>query len=568
MAGDVTMRKGWWLFLLGLALVLGGSWQASRIQTAGGIAVHDIRFRSPAGTAMSALLYVPRGATAGTPAPGILAVHGYINSRETQDGFAIEFARRGYVVLALDQTGHGYSGGPAFSEGFGGPAGLAYLRGLPMVDTANIGLEGHSMGGWTVLAAAAAMPDGYRAMVLEGSSTGKPFAADGTPAWPRNLALVFSRYDEFSRIMWDVDRAKDVADSSKLQALFGTKDITPGTIYGRIADGSARRLTQPATTHPGDHINHAAIGDALGWFGQTLEGGTPLPPDDQIWFGKEVATGIALIGFFAVLVGSFDLLLALPLFAPLRRTPPPGVPTRDARWWGQFGMTALVPAITFFPAFILVTLALPPSALLPQTVTTQVTLWALTGAAITLLQQRFGKSRPPVAAPHWLLSAVLALATIAIGYAVVAAMAAWFTVDFRFWVVALKPLNADQFRIALVYLIPIGFAQVVTHGALARLAVAGDGWLVRHGAATLALAAGFVLLLLVDYGLFFATGRLPTAFDPLTTVIAIQFVPLLAVIAAIGIFTWRRTGSAVPGGLLCGLFVTWYVVAGTATQVN
>ena len=31
------------------------------------------------------------------------------HSRETQDGFAIEFPRRGYVVLALDQTDRGYS---------------------------------------------------------------------------------------------------------------------------------------------------------------------------------------------------------------------------------------------------------------------------------------------------------------------------------------------------------------------------------------------------------------------------------------------------------------------------
>ena len=116
-----------------------------------------------------------------TPAPGILAVHGYINSRETQDGFAIEFARRGYVVLALDQTGHGYSDPPAFANGFGGPDGLAYLRSLEFVDKNNIGLEGHSMGGWTVLAAATAMPNDYKSMVLEGSSTGKPFAAEGTP---------------------------------------------------------------------------------------------------------------------------------------------------------------------------------------------------------------------------------------------------------------------------------------------------------------------------------------------------------------------------------------------------
>ena len=120
------------------------------------------------------------------------------------------------MVVSLDQTGHGYSDPPAFANGFGGPDGLAYLRSLDIVDKNNIGLEGHSMGGWTVLAAAKAAPDAYKALVLEGSSTGAPFAADGTPTWPRNLAVVFSRFDEFSKLMWGVDRARDVAASPKL----------------------------------------------------------------------------------------------------------------------------------------------------------------------------------------------------------------------------------------------------------------------------------------------------------------------------------------------------------------
>ena len=176
------MRRRWSLAIAGLILILAGGLLAHLTQTAGGIRIEDVRFKGAKGNTMSALLYIPPNATAQTPAPGILAVHGYINSRETQDGFAIEFARRGYVVLALDQTGHGYSDPPAFANGFGGPDGLAHLRSLDIVDKNNIGLEGHSMGGWTVLAAATAMPNDYKSMVLEGSSTGKPFAADGTPA--------------------------------------------------------------------------------------------------------------------------------------------------------------------------------------------------------------------------------------------------------------------------------------------------------------------------------------------------------------------------------------------------
>jgi hypothetical protein len=36
---------------------------------------------------------------------------------------------------------------------------------------------------------------------------------------------------------------------------------------------------------------------------------------------------------------------------------------------------------------------------------------------------------------------------------------------------------------------------------------------------------------------------------------------VLGVIAA---FTWRLTGDYVPGAFVCALFLTWYVVAGTA----
>ena len=93
-------------------------------------------------------------------------------------------------------------------------------------------IEGHSMGGWTVLAAATAMPDGYKSLVLEGSSTGKPFAAEGTPKWPRNLAVVFSQYDEFSLLMWGSEDSRKMSQSAKLAAAFGvTGPIEPGKVY-------------------------------------------------------------------------------------------------------------------------------------------------------------------------------------------------------------------------------------------------------------------------------------------------------------------------------------------------
>ena len=54
-------------------------------------------------------LYKPISATASSKAPGVLLLHGYQNDHETCAAYAIELARRGAVVLCLDEYGHGSS---------------------------------------------------------------------------------------------------------------------------------------------------------------------------------------------------------------------------------------------------------------------------------------------------------------------------------------------------------------------------------------------------------------------------------------------------------------------------
>jgi dienelactone hydrolase len=562
-------RPSWLLLAVGAALIVAGSALAAFVQTAGGVRVENVRFRGADGTVFSALLYTPPNATPATPAPGVLAVHGYINTRETQSGFAIEFARRGYVVLALDQRGHGYSGGAATEDGFGGPEGLAYLRALPVVDPANIGLEGHSMGGWTVLAAAAAQPDGYRAMVLEGSSVGPPFSQPGSAAWPRNVAVVFSRYDEFAPLMWGAADARRVGESETLQALFGADGpVQTGRLYGDIAAGTARALFTPATTHPGDHISPEAIGDSLDWFARTLRGGTSRPASDQIWPWKEVGTGIALLGVFLLMAGAFEALLALPLFAPLRGAPEPVRGRRDGRWWALLLLGAFIPAVSFYAALLTLPPPLAPSVAFPQAINNWLTLWALANAAIALLLgwalgRRARRSRKvPLARAALLAAAVLAAVYLA------AVMAGRVNVDFRFWIVAVKPMSGRQALAFLAYLIPFtAFVWVAFRGATALLRE-GQGALSQHLTAIAALTLGFVVLTGLQYTALFANGALPLPFEALNVIVALQFIPLLTALAMLCIFTWRRTGSHAPGALLCGAFITWYVVAGAATHVG
>jgi pimeloyl-ACP methyl ester carboxylesterase len=559
------MRRGWKLFLLGWALVLGGGYLAHRIQTGDGVRVADVRFTGTAGTAMSGLLYLPRNATPQHPAPGILAVHGYINSRETQSGFAIALARAGYVVLALDQTGHGYSGGTVGANGFGGPDGLKYLRGLDVVDAANIGLEGHSMGGWAVLSAAAAMPDAYKAMVLEGSGTGIFGTRAGTPDFPRNLGVVFSRYDEFSNLMWGVARGADVGKSEKLKTLFGTAgDVEPNIPYGDVSDGSARRLYTPATTHPGDHISPTAIADAVDWFGRTLQGGAAK--SDSHWLWKEIGTGVAFVGMVLLMLGAFDLYLRLPLFSDLPQTPEPARPNRNPGWWLLAAGFALVPVIDFYPFLALGQTILPPSPFFPQSITNQILAWAGLNAILTLIAGRM------IAGPRMLYNfssrgAIrIAVLTAGTGYLALLLSDFLFKTDFRFWVVALKLLSPRQFAWFLAYVVPLTLCLLVMLRALLRLAVKGDGALRQYATVIGAMAGGFLLFLVAQYGFLFLNGALPVPEEALNAIISIQFLPLMAMIGAIAVFTWRRTNSPLPGAVIAGIVVSWYIVAGTAVQ--
>ena len=121
-------------------------------------------------------------------------------------------------------------------------------------------------------------------------------------------------------------------------------------------------------------------------------------------------------------------------------------------------------------------------------------------------------------------------------------------------------------RDALAYL-PLWtvFFVVALRGLHGRLAVAGEGRWSHYFAGMAAMSLGFAVLLAIQYGALFLTGRLAMA-EPLNTIIAIQFVPLMALVGVITVFTWRRTGSHLPGALICALLLAWYVSAGTATH--
>ncbi len=578
------MQKRWFL-LMGLLLVFLGGFVAWQTQTNGGqIEIKDVRFMGTNGTLMSALLYIPPGVSAEDPAPGVLAIHGYINSRETQAGYAIELARRGFVVLALDQTGHGYSDPPAFGNGFGGPDGLAYLRSLDIVDPENVGLEGHSMGGWASLIAAGIYPDDYRSIMVQGSSTGTFGAPEGTTEFPRNFGLVFSTWDEFSELMWGSPTGYEVVNTEKLQTAFGTDEtVQVGQLYGSIEDGTARQLYMPATTHPGDHLNSEAIGAAVDWMQRTLEGETELDPANQVWQWNEIGRLVALIGAVMAMVAFGGLLLSTPFFADLIQPLPEGMPIRGPGRYLSYALVIFIPILTYFwlqnQAVTLVPQATP---LFPQNITTGIMIWAVGNGLITLVlfllwhfTSNTRRSPAPTARTyglamdlqHILKALLLAVLVTGFGYVLLALSDLLFKTDFRFWVVAVKLMSSLHFRIFLGYLPFFTFFFVV-------LGVALHGQLRPERPVSLAretmgnvglLVLGFFVLLAIQYLPLFAGNPAPFG-EALLTVVAFQFIPLLTIVGIVMTYFFRRTGTIYTGAFISAMFITWVIVAGQATH--
>ncbi|MFY0663161.1 MAG: alpha/beta fold hydrolase [Natronospirillum sp.] len=575
------------LLVIGIALILLGGFLANRIQTASGeVNISSVRFAGNDGIITHARLYVPKGVSNNNPAPGIVATHGYINSNETQSGFAIEFARRGYVVLAPDQTGHGYSDAPAFANGFGGIDALAYMRTLPFVDSDNIGLEGHSMGGWSSLIAAAVHPDGYRSVVIQGSSTGTFGAPDGTATWPRNVAVVFSKFDEFSELMWGVQVPTDIAGTDKLKALFNTADdVEPGRLYGDIDAGTARILYQPAVTHPGNHFSSEAIGYAIDWFERTLEGGNALPASNQIWIWKEVGTLLSLIGMVLLIPAVVPAVANISLFRPAVGSPSDSKPILGGGWWIGAVIFMALPALTLFPfKGLSEAWGWTASAWLPQNITTQILVWA-TGVGVIsaalfsawhfLLNKKEGATAQHYGlvgssgfTPATILHPLgIALGVVGLLYLSLLVTAYLFNTDYRFWVFAIKPLSSLQFRIALRYVIPFCLfftvVAVLLHGQLRQSHWSfGREFLINWAL----LMTGYVVLLLVQYIPLFLGGSLTIASEPLWTIIAIQFLPLMTIAALVFTVSYRTTGTVYTGAFINGMLVTGIVVASQATH--
>lgn len=613
-----TRRREGALVVLALLLCLLSGVGASAVQTSfGGVAVEDMRWKTASGQTLSALLYTPDAATESDPAPAVVVTHGWYDSREKHGNIAVELARRGFVVLAIDMYGHGNSspliGEQVRRQGTGVYDGVELIAGLPYVDTDRIGVVGHSNGARATNYAVMADEDARLISSVLILSNNVFYERDGDYAnryGTRDVGLLATEYDEvFFRHYDDEGRLtsppREFIGSDDAQSFlhFGADPATfddvrePGTYYTQRIDGedAQRVLFTTADTHAWVMMSPGSIGSVVDFFDETLGAPAPAAPAAQVWPIKEAFTTLGLVGFGLFLVAFPRLLVHTRAFGSLRRTPPPMLAPTRAGWvwfWVTLSGGALVAALVWYglSAFTYAGMPImpPPEDIVPgesQTMAPVLVagIWACVNGAVTIglcIAAYFGYWRRRRLRPRDYGAFIdirslgktlaLALITVVAAFAIVGAVDYLFTTDFRFWLLAVKWFTPDKIPLALAML-PL-FAVYYVANSIAinvfnRFPLAGREWL---NTAVLALfnAAAPLLLLALQYITLYTTGEVFPGLTGSFSMWLFQIVGIVTVAAIISRKLYTATGNPYLGGFVNALAVAMISVSNTLVSTG
>ena len=570
--------------VIALLLILVGSILAGWIQTGAGAAeIREVRFYGIYNGYYAGYLWIPEGVTTGNPAPGILATHGFNNSKEYMTNTALELARRGYVVLAMDLDNHGHSdksntpfapmGEPSLN-GIGASDGLRYLRSLDIVDPNNVGMIGMSMGGSAIDAAAQQNPGLYRALFFMDS--GCTADCPGLTNW----AISVGKHTEVPP-NFGAPNGAEIPNMPGAMEAYGTdQPVIPDHLYGSIDDGTARIFYFHWGDHPISTDDPTSIRNAITWFGMTLEGGKDISASSQIWPIKLLGTGTAFVGFVIFLMGMGGVLLQTSYFSNLKDMIPEYKGNVGAMWWVFAVITTALGPITLMSLFLKFFM---PNPFHLEPVSTGFAGWLMVVGILTIVMlvvgyYIFGKKVGATGVNYgfkwdgigfdWKKigkSFLLALIVVALGYLILYIVTALLKVDFRFWVVTLMTTDFRHFLVMFAYVIPLAIyffpLAVVLHGTLR--AKDGQASFAREMLVNVfVLLIGF-LILEARYYIPLTFFGAPSNFGPggLALINGLALFALVPAVALVSTYYFRKTGRIYVGAAINTLFVTWYLVA-------
>ena len=402
--GKVKTKKTTAALLISLAVLIAISLLNWGVVTGwGNVRITNVTIAGDDGLEYTALLYTPKNANNANKAPAYLCLHGYSGNARNHESWAVEYARRGFVVLSIDNYGSGDSefadhlstaaaaaaaggqgaaqggqgqggqgqgaapqggqgaapqGGQGAPQGGGGgnamgnsantliPVAFAkYLAGLPYVDAENIVIGGHSMGAQATTAAAAVVE--AKALILCEPMGANAKSVIGSPSvlWEWGTA------DKLRTEEKDLETAYNFFAARGADVDANATAVETGKVYTNAEGAKFQHVFINKMIHEAAFVNSTAIGTQVAFVQDILgdEVPNPIPADNLVWYWKDW-TGLAGVFAFVVFVCALlcFLMAEVPFLGSVKQEMPRNIGLRGFGFWLSVGVGVFVPFITTY----------------------------------------------------------------------------------------------------------------------------------------------------------------------------------------------------------------------------
>ncbi len=357
------------------------------------------------------------------------------------------------------------------------------------------------------------------------------------------------------------------------------------------ADEPFRVIYQPDEIHPRNHWSTESAEYITEFFYAAMgapDGFDYVEEDSQVWNVKEFFNFVGMVGFFLLLVPFVDLLLNTKFFGSLKGEPKEETSLTGWKRYVQFfGAGAIITLLAGFliryfytDAYGWGTNFFPTTERFPQPTTNPVVLWATAIGVISLVIFLIGHylvGKREGDAPASVLcitkknfgkTVLLTFLTVGALYLVLFLIHGIFTTDFRIWTFNIRTFENIKFMTIIRYalILAVFFTINAFINANSRFKELPE-W-----ATTAIIAAvnvlGIVIVMLIQYITFFATGALWQWDMALGYIVLFPIVPILILAAIFGRLLYLRTGNIWLAGFVNALLFGAITVANTATEFN
>ena len=581
-------RKGKFLALAIVLIILGGLLSSAIDTDFGAVKTERIYLVDNDGYTVTADIFIPKTATAESPAPAMIITPGGDCPSDIGMPWATEIARRGYVVALMDYTGCGDTEVNPNAQYWTANGAMEldtvydFLASRAFVDSEQIGCAGHSMGSLY----------SYRLSTKRNVSlvVSDVLFNDALPEYDFNFVQISGTHDEGLLARLGNGNFDAIFSNEFLCSVFGVDEIQPNTLYGSFENRTARIFYTLNQTHQDDMISGQFISLLVSSVMDAMDAPNPIAADNMIYGWKIVGLGAAIIGLVMFLFSVAGILLDSSLFGDLKLAAPErsaGFEFKSKKWWIAAAIYTLIPVAFFFwgtgvgnkmASNKLFQLGTTPNGYLVWT------LFSAVGMLIFFLVYHFayGKKRGENAASYGfatsdsghfsikyiLKSALLALILFMLAYYIVLLLYRYANTDLHIWTSSIRPIRGARCETLPWYclgLLPY-FALLMLAGNAVPFGKPnkdGKGMTASVIGSAMIGLVGMLILLLIHEVTLRANGPFTTTnFAHFYIDLLTNTLPAFGIASALAIYIRKKTNSFYAG-ILIGVAIVGFCMVST-----